>query len=111
MIYAHAHNRTVAEDYYAAMERIEQGLNLTGSSPINGQGRISQDERGRLLALVNQLAVPRLDQKVRLNLVDQMRLLLSGPVSKAWSSDINPENHPFETISPTTPLDTVAQVW
>ncbi len=108
MIYAHAHNRTVAEDYYAAMKRIEQGLNLVGTIPINGHGRISQDERDRLLALANQLAAPHLDQEIRLNLVDQMRLLLSNPTPETWPPDINPENHPFETISPTTPLATVA---
>ncbi len=113
MIYARAHNRTVAEDYYAAMERIEQGLNLAPPElpPTNGYGQIGQEERIHLLALISQVAEPDLDQERRLKLVEQIRCLLSEPTPEAQSPEAEPENQPFEMIASTAPLGAMAQVW
>jgi hypothetical protein len=79
MIYARVHNRTVADDYYAAMARIERFLDTTAevddaNEPVNAS------ERAQLLNLVSRLAEPQLDIETRLDLVAQMRCVLdSGP--------------------------------
>jgi site-specific recombinase XerD len=95
MIYARIHDRTVAEDYYAAMARIEQDLNLIGPSPTNGRGRISPEERSCLLALISRLVEPHLDQAIYLNLVEQISRLLSEPAPEAWLPETEPENPPI----------------
>jgi site-specific recombinase XerD len=78
MVYARVHDRTVAEDYYAAMAQIEKRLDLTvGMDVIDDTGDpIDADERAQLLELVGQLATPQLGPDVRLDLVAQMRRVL-----------------------------------
>jgi hypothetical protein len=71
MIYARVHDRTVAEDYYAAMAQIEKSLDL-GDTGVT----TSAEERVQLLELLNRLAEPQLDIKVRMDLVKQIRCLL-----------------------------------
>jgi hypothetical protein len=111
MIYARVHDRTVAGDYYAAMNQIEKGLDLALAEPTNGNGRVSEEERIHLLELISRLAEPRLDLDLRLNLVEQMRRLLSGEIPQAWPPETEPENQLFEMICPAVPLDAVAPVW
>ncbi len=55
MIYARVHDRTVADDYYTAMERVEQRLELLGA-PAEEQQQLAGSERTQLLALTAQLA-------------------------------------------------------
>ncbi len=76
MIYARAHDRTVAEDYYGAMKRIEQELDLAGLPTTNGNGRVSEAERSQLLAVADRLADPLLGYEGRLVLVEQTHLVL-----------------------------------
>jgi flagellar biosynthesis regulator FlaF len=81
MIYARVHDRTVAEDYYAAMAQIEKSLDLAaGQAPAAETGdasmAMSAKERVQLLELLNRLAEPQLDPEVRMNLVKQIRLVL-----------------------------------
>ena len=78
MVYARVHDRTVAEDYYAAMERIEQRLDVGtppeqdhAETPVNGR------ERAQLLELAARLAKPELGVESRLNLVEQVRQVLN----------------------------------
>jgi hypothetical protein len=81
MVCARMHDRTVAEDYFAAMDRIEQRLQIApaaapadggnGGEPLNG------DEREQLLDLAEQLTEPGLSPEVRMDLVDRMRLVLN----------------------------------
>jgi site-specific recombinase XerD len=78
MIYARVHDRIVADDYYAAMERIEQRLNVGPTpeqdhveTPVNGS------ERAQLLELTARLAKPGLGVESRLNLVEQVRQVLN----------------------------------
>ena len=78
MIYARVHDHTVAEDYYAAMERIEQRLNIGSppeedhaETPVNGR------ERAQLLELAARLAKPELGVESRLNLVEKVRQVLN----------------------------------
>ncbi len=78
MIYVRVHDRTVAEDYYAAMAQIEKGLDLAaGTDATDSVGEpISAGERARLLELASQLATPQLSLDVRLCLVAQIRRVL-----------------------------------
>jgi site-specific recombinase XerD len=94
MIYARVHDKTVAGDYYAAMNQIEKSLDLrlVGPTPINGNGRVSEAERAQLLEQLTQLAQPHLAADLRLKLVEQMRRLLSGETPAAWSPAPEPEN-------------------
>ena len=83
MIYARVHDRTVADDYYAAMDRIEQRLDV-GLPPQTGPAgeSLAGDEREQLLNLVAQLAERDLSARTRLELVEQMRSILNyGPCS------------------------------
>jgi hypothetical protein len=100
MIYAKVHDRTVADDYFAAMEVVEQRLDVSASdeaSPLNPRGAppeeetpaepVSETERGQLLVIAEQLAEPELSPEVRLALVTQLLLVLApqralGPLSR-----------------------------
>lgn len=75
MIYARVHDHTVAEDYYTAIEQIEQRLKLADMGDVKVP--IGVDERPQLLVLSEQLAAPELTRMERLELVDQMRFLLT----------------------------------
>jgi len=77
MIYARVHDRTVAEDYYAAMAQIEKCLDPTAGANDTGEP-VNPDERVQLLELVGQLAEPQLGLEMRLDLVSQMRRVLNG---------------------------------
>ncbi|MCP4286618.1 MAG: site-specific integrase, partial [Gammaproteobacteria bacterium] len=99
MVYARVHNRTVADDYYAAMKWIEQGLNLAGSVADESQG--NQPDRNDLLDLTDQLAEPDLTQETRLALVAQLRDLLLAETSSETEQ-------PLVMIMPAPVLDTVA---
>jgi hypothetical protein len=70
MIYARVHDRTVAEDYYAAMAKIENRLTLATECG-------ETDGHTCLLQLADRLAEPQLDLDTRLDLVAQMRLVLN----------------------------------
>ena len=77
MIYARVHDRTVTDDYYAAMDRIEQRLDV-GPPPQIGpaEDSLTGDEREQLLNLVAQLAERDLSVEMRLHLVTRMHSVL-----------------------------------
>jgi hypothetical protein len=77
MLYARVHDRTVAEDYYAAMAQIEKCLDPTAGTNDTDES-VNPDERAQLLELIGQLAEPQLGLELRLNLVAQMRRVLNG---------------------------------
>jgi site-specific recombinase XerD len=87
MIYARAHDKTVEEDYFAAMNRIEQRLDVSGDESIRNP--IAGAERERLLALAERLAEPELSIEQRLEIVVQMRGLLNGQQDEVYE---NPED-------------------
>jgi hypothetical protein len=84
MIYARAHDQTVAEDYFAAMERVEQRLEIV---PEPRQKTDACTERSRsnevvkvqepvkVLQLIEQLELPELCLEKRLDLTLQLRAL------------------------------------
>jgi hypothetical protein len=89
MIYARVHDQTVSADYYAAMAHIETRLDLAaGTAEASELLVIHPFARAALLALAKRLAEPRLSQATRLNLVEQLRGVLSGkmPESAAISA-------------------------
>jgi hypothetical protein len=76
MVYARVHDRTVAQDYYAAMAEIEKSLTIdreieTSAPPTAG-------ERLFLLKLIDRLAEPRLSVDKRQGIAEQMRCVLMG---------------------------------
>jgi integrase len=71
MVYARVHDHTVAEDYYAAMAKVENRLALATQTG-------ETDGHTYLLQLADRLAEPQLDLDTRLDLVAQMRLVLNG---------------------------------
>jgi integrase len=73
MVYARVHNRTVADDYYAAMEKIE---GVQGASP--DEMPIGDGVRLFLLDLADRLAEPHLRLEERLGLVESMRCAILG---------------------------------
>jgi len=77
MIYARAHDQTVADDYYAAMSRVEQRLDISPAESVPVEQAPSTDtNRIQLLSLTEQLAEPQLDLPMRLLLVAQMQAIL-----------------------------------
>jgi hypothetical protein len=76
MIYVRAHDQTVEQDYYAAIQRVELRLALPEGE--NWSGSIDEDERRQLLAMAEQLAQPDLSLESRLGLAMCMRQVLSS---------------------------------
>jgi hypothetical protein len=77
MIYARAHDQTVAEDYFTAMQRVEQRLEIlpkpeqkTKSEALNGQGHKQVSE------MIDLLALPELCFEQRLDVLAELRELL-----------------------------------
>jgi hypothetical protein len=90
MVYAKVHAHTVADDYFAAMEVVEQRLDVSASdeaSPLNPRGAppevttpaepVPEPERQALLVIAEQLAEPELPESVRLALVTQLLMVLA----------------------------------
>lgn len=80
MIYARVHDQTVAEDYFTAMDAVEQRLELIDKH-VEPAHIVSEVVRTDLLALVDQLALPELGNEVRLDLVSQMRQVLCADIA------------------------------
>jgi len=76
MIYARVHDRTVAEDYYAAMTHIEQRLDLSTETDAASEWVNACWARAQLRELVNRLAEPQLELDARMDLIEQMRRVL-----------------------------------
>lgn len=81
MIYARVHDQTVAEDYYAAMDRVEQRLQIAPSAAKADDGEDSEPlddhDREQLLDLIDQLTNPDLHPEDRIELVERMRRILN----------------------------------
>jgi hypothetical protein len=77
MVYAYAHDATVENDYFAAMHRIEQRLELV-EQPQSITLPVSAPEWGQLLTLAEQLFAPEMSIETRLAIAARMRGLLVG---------------------------------
>jgi len=71
MIYARAHDQTVAEDYFAAMSSVEKRLDLLGKEEEKPQ-KVSESEREELLALTDQLLTPKISPELCLEVAIKM---------------------------------------
>ena len=78
MIYARAHDQAVADDYFAAMQRIEQRLEIVPPESTKGQKYeiVKVKARTQVLGWVEQLARPELYFEERLGIAAQVRELL-----------------------------------
>jgi len=78
MIYARAHDQTVAEDYFTAMSRVEQRLELAPEAPEPETPTevFKVQEPARVLAWVEQRALPELSYPERLEIVAGLKLAL-----------------------------------
>jgi site-specific recombinase XerD len=74
MIYARAHDQTVAEDYFAAMERVEQRLEIVPAEQKDIDV-VKVQEPERLIQLIQQLELPELCFEERLDITFQLREL------------------------------------
>jgi len=76
MIYARAHDQTVADDYFAAMARIEQRLEgASAPEEVNDQATRVQSSQ-ESLRLIEELALPGLSVQARIGIAAQLRKLL-----------------------------------
>jgi Phage integrase family len=74
MIYARAHDQTVAEDYFAAMERVEQRLEIIPKEEED-MGDVKVQEPGKLFQLIERLEMSELCLEERLGIATQLRNL------------------------------------
>jgi hypothetical protein len=81
MIYAHVHAQMVADDYYSAMRRVEQRLQLAPPAAEADDSKdgepLNNDEREQLLDLAEKLTDPDLSPEERIELVERMRQVLN----------------------------------
>jgi hypothetical protein len=92
MIYARVHDRTVAEDYYAAMEQVEKRMDMAQQAEDPVGPTVNESERAQLLALATRLAEPELGVGSRLDLVDQMCQVLNHRTPPEKKQPLEDEN-------------------
>ncbi len=95
MIYARAHDQTVADDYFAAMERVEQRLDI--ASEPEGIEDVKVQEPARLFQLIERLELPEMCLEERLDIASQLRQALAvvrtyAPPGKGTHSSIEDAN-------------------
>jgi integrase len=71
MVYARAHDQTVAEDYFAAMQRVERRLQIGEEKKEYEVVKVQEPEK--LIQLIEQLEVPELCLEARLDIAFQLR--------------------------------------
>jgi integrase/recombinase XerC len=72
MVYARAHDQTVAEDYFAAMQRVEQRLEIVPAQQKDIEV-VKVQEPEKLIHIIQQLELPELCFEERLNITRQLR--------------------------------------
>ena len=79
MIYARAHDKNVAEDYFKAMERVEQRLNVfpERKEVPKENAVVNEQERSQVIVWVERLALPELCQQERLEIAECLKQALS----------------------------------
>ncbi len=78
MIYARAHDQNVADDYFAAMSRVEQRLDLVPEPVQETKDEVVKVLQAKqLLVWAERLAVPELCQQERLEIAESLKQILS----------------------------------
>ncbi len=78
MIYARAYDQTVADDYFAAMRRVEQRMEIA-PLPKPAEGTKTEDEvvkeqeNIQIVTWLEQLVLPELCQDERVDIVEQLK--------------------------------------
>jgi hypothetical protein len=76
MVYARAHDQTVAEDYFAAMERVEQRLEIVTEPKQETEYEVVKVQGSeKLTQLIERLELPELCFEERLDITLQLREL------------------------------------
>lgn len=79
MIYARAHDQTVAEDYFAAMQRVEQRLEIVPEPKQDTDNEVVKvQEQTRLFKLIQRLIVPALSFKERFDIASQLSVAMGS---------------------------------
>ena len=81
MIYARAYDQTVAEDYFTAMQRVEQRLDIVPvvktEKKIKEDENVKVQERDQIFVWLERLALPELCQHERLDIAENLKRALS----------------------------------
>jgi len=76
MIYARAHEQTIAEDYFVAMERVEQRLEIVPEPKQEIEDEVVKvQEPTKVIQLIERLETPDLCIEERLDITLQLREL------------------------------------
>ena len=91
MIYARAYDQTVAEDYFTAMRRVEQRLDISPAPEPEPETEanyavVKVPEHMQILTWVEQLAHPELGQQERLEIAQNLKRALSS----SWVGNLAP---------------------
>jgi hypothetical protein len=77
LIYARAYDQTVADDYFTAMRRVEQRMEI---APVRVEEKehsvVKVPEKVEMLAWVERLALPELCPEERLDLAEKLKWVL-----------------------------------
>jgi len=77
MVYARAHDQTVADDYFAAMQRVEQRLEIVPSKQEENIEDVKVQEPTKLFQLIERLEMPKLCYEERLGIASQLHEMFS----------------------------------
>ncbi len=82
MIYARAYDQTVADDYFAAMSRVEQRMEIAPLPKPAEETKtedevVKEQEKTQIVTWLERLALPQLDLEERVEIVEQLKRALS----------------------------------
>jgi Site-specific recombinase XerD len=78
MIYARAHDQTVADDYFAAMQRVEERLDILPETKQQTDEVVNVQTPEKLFQLIERLELPELCFEERLDIASRLRETLSN---------------------------------
>ncbi len=93
MIYARAHDQTVAEDYFSAMQRVEERLEIVSPKREESAVEINpKPEYAQVLALAEELSLPEISLDGRLAIAARLRELFGA------EQTLSPPNENMELV-------------
>lgn len=84
LVYARAHDQTVADDYFAAMQRVEQRLEIVPQQEKEYEV-VNVPPTAQLLVWVEQLALPQLCQEERLEIAESLKQALASNLASEYA--------------------------
>jgi hypothetical protein len=104
MIYARAHDQTVADDYFAAMQRIEQRLEIIQEPKHEANDEVVKVQELRYL--FEQLETPELRLEQRLSIMVQLRAAFTTVTESKAFLGPDKDHMPSEGYLSTSPVAT-----